>query len=142
MENKFIKLLLGGNSFILNKPESEEDNITPEGWEEWSNADYVYGAYFKPAKDATVTIVMEMAESAKAASVIKATVGGVTTTVEIAKAHSQYAADCVSAIGSLLVSILFLCLSFLLLPDMCEAVVICNALKLKGGMYKFSNFWS
>ncbi len=89
MENKFIKLLLGGNSFILNKPESEEDNITPEGWEEWSNADYVYGAYFKPAKDATVTIVMEMAESAKAASVIKATVGGVTTTAEIAKGDTE-----------------------------------------------------
>lgn len=85
MEKKFFQLLLGGNSFILNKAQSEEDNITPEGWEEWSNGEYVYGAYFKPAKDAEITLVMQMAEPTKAASVIKAGIGEVSNTVNIEK---------------------------------------------------------
>ncbi len=55
---KYIIVPLGGNSFITNKPQSAEDNITPEGWENWSNAEYEYHIFFKPAIDADIALTL------------------------------------------------------------------------------------
>jgi hypothetical protein len=71
MENKFIIVPLGGNSFITNKPQSAEDNITPEGWESWNNPEFEYHIFFKPAVDAKLTLTL-LCEKTAAPSVIAA----------------------------------------------------------------------
>lgn len=58
MEGKNITVPLGGNSFIKNKPQSDRDNITPEGWEHWNNPSLIYHIYFKPAVDATLRLTL------------------------------------------------------------------------------------
>ena len=60
MANKFIEVPLGGNSFITNKPQLERDRITPKGFENWTNENYTYCVYFKPAVDAELTIYLAM----------------------------------------------------------------------------------
>ena len=55
---KYIIVPLGGNSFITNKPQSAEDDITPEGWENWSDAEHEYHIFFKPAVDADITLTL------------------------------------------------------------------------------------
>lgn len=70
MEQKFIIVPLGGNSFITNKPQSDEDGITPNGWTDWSDSNKEYHIFFKTNKDATLTLTL-MCENT-GASVIKA----------------------------------------------------------------------
>lgn len=71
METKMIIVPLGGNSFITNKPQSAEDSITPEGWENWNSEQNEYHIFFKSAVDATLTLTLLCAKT-QAAAVIGA----------------------------------------------------------------------
>lgn len=88
MADKFIEVPLGGNSFITNKPQSEEDGITAKGFENWSNENYTYCVYFKPAVDAELTIYLAM-NSARCGATIAATVNEQTNVIDIKKGDTK-----------------------------------------------------
>ncbi len=88
MADKFIEVPLGGNSFITNKPQSERDGITAKGFENWSNENYTYCVYFKPAVDAELTIYLAM-NSARCGATIAATVGEKTNVIDIKKGDTK-----------------------------------------------------
>lgn len=88
MEKKFIIVPLGGNSFITNKPQSEEDGITPDGWTDWSDSKHEYHIYFKSKKDAKLTITL-MCEEAKADSVIMAGIGTPDKEITVSKGTTE-----------------------------------------------------
>lgn len=88
MADKFIEVPLGGNSFITNKPQSERDGITAKGFENWSNENYTYCVYFKPAVDAELTIYLAM-NAARCGATIAATVDEKTNVIEIKKGDTK-----------------------------------------------------
>ncbi|MBQ7847378.1 MAG: DUF3472 domain-containing protein [Clostridia bacterium] len=90
MENKFIIVPLGGNSFITNKPQSQRDDITREGWTDWSNAEYEYHIFFKPAVDAKLTLTLLCNETA-ADAVVLAGINKPEKEVQIAKGTTEIA---------------------------------------------------
>ncbi len=88
MSKKFITVPLGGNSFITNKPQSKNDNITPDGWEKWANKKYSYSVYFKTAIAATLDIYLDILPQ-KADSTVKVTLGGEANIIEIKKGSEK-----------------------------------------------------
>jgi len=76
MIEKFIEVPLGGNSFLTNKPQSAEDNITPEGWEHWTSSNDIYSIFYKPSVDAASQLSLTI-DAAKFDAEISATVGGI-----------------------------------------------------------------
>lgn len=71
MNEPFVTVPLGGNSFITNKPQSREDGVTPEGWERWNDPADEYHIYFKIARPATLRCVL-LCRRTKAPAVILA----------------------------------------------------------------------
>lgn len=71
MNEKFVTVPLGGNSFVTNKPQSREDHITPAGWTRWDSAEDEYHVYFKPAVRADVRCYL-LCRKTKTPSVIRA----------------------------------------------------------------------
>lgn len=91
MDNKNIKKIevpLGGNSFIMNKYQSAEDNITPDGWKGWDNPDYIYSVFFKSAVDAKIKVYLLM-NAAQSESTIEAAIGDCKNTVKIARGDEK-----------------------------------------------------
>ena len=77
-----ILVPLGGNSFITNKPQSQRDDITPDGWTAWENGDYEYHIFFKPAVAATIAPVLQL-NPINTASTVTVKVGDKESTVAI-----------------------------------------------------------
>ncbi|MBQ2750502.1 MAG: DUF3472 domain-containing protein [Clostridia bacterium] len=79
---KMILVPLGGNSFITNKPQSQQDDITPDGWTAWENAEYEYHIFFKPAVSATISPVL-LLNPIETASTIKVKIGDTEATLSV-----------------------------------------------------------
>ena len=90
MENKFIIVPLGGNSFITNKPQSERDGITKEGWEQWDCAEHEYHVFFKPAVDATLTLTLILGAPTEGCT-IKAGLGKPDSEITVAAGATEIA---------------------------------------------------
>ena len=87
---KMILVPLGGNSFITNKPQSQRDDITPDGWTEWENGDYEYHIFFKPAVAATISPVL-LLNPIDTASKVLVKIGNEEKELEIAAGATEVA---------------------------------------------------
>ena len=64
MEERYIIVPLGGNSFIVNKEQSAPDGITPAGWTGWKDGNSEYRIFFKIKRPARLRPVLLMKKTA------------------------------------------------------------------------------
>ncbi len=90
MEENFIIVPLGGNSFITNKEQSAKDGITPAGWTGWKNEKDEYHIFFKPARAAELTLTL-LCRKTGSASVIAAGLGKPEKEIAVEKGTKEIA---------------------------------------------------
>ena len=88
MKNKNVIVPLGGNSFIINKPQSRGDGITPNGWASFNNPDDEYHIYFKTSVAAKARLVL-LCRKAAADALILTGLNKPTKKVKIEKGQTE-----------------------------------------------------